>query len=170
MPRRAKAFDPDQAIGHAVSLFEAHDLIKRELDAAVNSAEGIMTISRHKAWGYAVAGAILGALALEVHLKALHAKCYGRSPQKHQLWSLYKRLPEQVKNDAEREYTALSALQTQVTSSVKMTLRDTLIEADNALERWRYAYEGTAGRYSYNFVKLVHLALLAADKVDVKSE
>jgi hypothetical protein len=138
-------------------------LLKAQLDSAAQASRNLESLSLHQVNGYIAGAAILGAVALEVQLKALHVKHGGHASREHHLWKLYKRLPKTLKDGAERVYQQLSDAQVNVAESVKEPLRDVLVAASNSLLSWRYRYEGHSLNFPVRGMRLVHRALLIAD-------
>jgi|GEM_PF-4245252 len=110
------------------------------------------------------------ALAAELYLKALHILNNSRPNDTHELWKLFKDLPEPVRVYVEQEYSRLHPIKkgelkamTIVLSRASAkeepnelfptpsTVRLLLVGHNHAFTNWRYLHEFNTNGYAYNF-------------------
>ena len=100
-----KIYSPDIAL-KAADAFRSHSQIfigslGNSLDrAAQHAAQNL---------GDFIASATMLSLALELYLKALRATINITIPETHDLWALYKKLPQELKKSIECSYTKINS-------------------------------------------------------------
>ena len=175
-----KLYDRNLAVGAADS-FRAHsEIFIRSVGDDLNEAQ--QRIRRDM--GGLVASATMLALALELYLKALHISIHSHVPEGHHLWTLYKGLPNDLKQSLEAQYnhanTGLGlgkAVEHRLTlvavtkpdeipgeddgpfpEDSRVDLKSVLVRSSDAFITWRYLHEGgkkgVMVYYRYEFYRL----------------
>ena len=157
-------YSPDIAL-KAADAFRSHSQIfigslGNSLDrAAQHAAQNL---------GDFIASATMLSLALELYLKALRATINITIPETHDLWALYKKLPQELKKSIECSYTKINSNNEEKLAGLELAiwvgrqppiddppevnkekektdsyndLRSVLFRSRNAFQTWRYLHE-----------------------------
>jgi len=160
-------------------IFIQHIGPETDLDKATTHAAGRL--------GQLMASATTLALAIEIYLKALRILVGMNPSSDHNLWALYKKLPQQLKDLIEASYNKLNSeertdadgvllalyggpMTEEVLQQIKATpapnggtdLKSVLLNAGDAFVTWRYLYEkGQPGKiqlFEYGYKRLDFIA------------
>ncbi len=104
--------------------------------------------------GYSSASIVLGALAVELILKALISR-QGEIPRSHHLSTLFEMLPQSTRSAAEAAY----AVRHPGGRSVRRQLMEVLIENSSNFTDWRYSHERSRLQAALGETKQAFLAL-----------
>ena len=143
---------------HAGDFLNAFEIIKESNEALIARQTGTSAAASTKgAFGVRPAMGIeivCLAFSVELHIKALHYALSGKPPRGHNIFTLFRRLPEWVQR-ATFHHQSIAQYGWSVSK-----FEDRVRAISDGFEKWRYAFESTSLRYDIYFA----LALIEATK------